>query len=56
MIYPAMILIVVFSVITIMMVVVVPKLLEIFENKDKLPMSTKVLIAVSNFMSSLLFA
>jgi len=51
MIYPAMILIVVFGVITIMMVMVVPKLLEIFDNKDNLPMSTKILIAVSDFMS-----
>jgi type II secretory pathway component PulF len=35
-----------------MMVVVVPKLLEIFENKDKLPASTKILIAVSDFLTN----
>jgi len=51
MIYPSMIIIVVFGVITIMMVMVVPKLLEIFDNKENLPMSTKILIAVSDFMA-----
>jgi type II secretory pathway component PulF len=33
-----------------MMVVVVPKLLEIFEDKSSLPTSTKLLIAISDFM------
>jgi len=32
-----------------MMVMVVPKLLDIFENKDALPASTKALIATSDF-------
>jgi type II secretory pathway component PulF len=31
-----------------MMVMVVPKLLEIFDNKDNLPTSTKILISISN--------
>jgi type II secretory pathway component PulF len=35
-----------------MMVKVVPKLLEIFEDKSKLPSSTKTLIAFSDFLSS----
>ncbi len=51
MIYPAFIVLVVIWVIAIMMVVVVPKLLEIFENKEALPMSTQILIKVSNFMT-----
>jgi len=52
MIYPSFIIVVVFAVIWIMMVEVVPKLLEIFENKEALPASTKTLIAVSDFLSS----
>lgn len=47
--YPAMIVIVVIWVIMVMMTMVVPKLLEIFEGSDKLPASTKLLIAVSDF-------
>ncbi|MDQ7022325.1 MAG: type II secretion system F family protein [Candidatus Gracilibacteria bacterium] len=35
-----------------MMVEVVPKLLEIFEDKEALPSSTKTLIAVSDFLSA----
>jgi len=52
MIYPAFIIIVVLAVIGIMMVKVVPKLLEIFWDKDKLPASTKTLIATSDFLSN----
>jgi type II secretory pathway component PulF len=33
-----------------MMTMVVPKLLEIFDDKSKLPESTQILIAVSDFM------
>ncbi len=50
MIYPAMILIVVIMVIVIMMVYIVPKLLEIFEDKSALPASTRLLISISDFM------
>ena len=49
-IYPAIIVIVVIGVIIVMMVFVVPKLLEIFENKDALPASTKTLIAISDIL------
>lgn len=49
-IYPAVIIIVVIGVIIVMMIYVVPKLLEIFENKESLPTSTKILIDVSNFL------
>lgn len=48
-IYPAMIITVVIWVIAIMMIFVVPKLLEIFSGSDKLPASTKLLIAISDF-------
>lgn len=47
--YPAMIIVVVIWVITVMMVFVVPKLLEIFSGSDKLPPSTRLLIAISDF-------
>lgn len=47
--YPAFIMVVVLGVIFIMMVVVVPKLLEIFQDKSKLPASTKTLILISDF-------
>ncbi|MCD5380391.1 type II secretion system F family protein [Candidatus Gracilibacteria bacterium] len=50
MIYPAFIMVVVTGVIMIMMVVVVPKLLDIFEDKSALPLSTQVLIGVSDFL------
>jgi len=52
MIYPAFILIVVTWVIMVMMVVVVPKLLDIFEDKSALPLSTQILIWVSDFLGS----
>jgi len=48
--YPAFIIMVVFGVIFIMMTMVVPKLLDIFEDKDALPDSTKLLILISDFM------
>lgn len=46
--YPAMIILVVFWVIFVMMTMVVPKLLDIFEDKTKLPASTQLLISISN--------
>lgn len=50
MIYPAFIIVVVIGVISIMMIVVVPRLLDIFEDKSKLPTSTQILMWVSDFM------
>lgn len=47
MMYPMFILIVVIWVVSVMMVMVVPKLLEIFSSKDNLPASTRVLISIS---------
>jgi type II secretory pathway component PulF len=52
MIYPSFIIVVVLAVIGIMMVKVVPKLLEIFEDKEALPASTKTLIVVSDFLAN----
>lgn len=49
-IYPAIIILVVIWVIVVMMVYVVPKLLEIFDNKDSLPFSTQLLISISDFL------
>ena len=48
--YPAFIIVVVFWVVFIMMTMVVPKLLEIFEDKASLPATTQTLIVVSDFM------
>lgn len=48
MIYPLMILCVVFGVVVIMMTMVVPKLLDIFEDKSSLPPSTRILIGISD--------
>lgn len=48
-IYPLLIILVVVWVIGVMMVVVVPKLLTIFEDKEALPLSTKMLIGMSDF-------
>lgn len=48
-IYPAMIMLVVIWVIAVMMIVVVPKLLEIFDDKSTLPASTQALIFMSDF-------
>jgi len=47
-IYPAAIVVVVIGVIAVMMTVVVPKLLEIFDDKSALPASTKLLIKISD--------
>jgi type IV pilus assembly protein PilC len=47
-IYPAMIMVVVAGVILIMMTMVVPKLLEIFDDKSSLPSSTQALIFISD--------
>ncbi len=52
MIYPLFILLVVFWVVFILMTMVVPKLLEIFWDKETLPASTKTLIHVSDFFSN----
>ena len=51
MIYPAMIMIVVLWVIMVMMTMVVPKLVEIFEWKESLPASTRWLMALSDFFT-----
>lgn len=59
-IYPAMIMVVVVWVIAVMMIIVVPKLLEIFDDKSALPASTKTLIFISdifvNYWYLLIFA
>jgi len=47
-IYPAMIMVVVVGVIWVMMTMVVPKLLEIFDDKSSLPASTQTLIFISD--------
>lgn len=47
--YPMFIMMVVIWVISVMMIMVVPKLLDIFQDKSKLPNSTKTLMAVSDF-------
>ena len=52
MIYPAFIIVVVLWVIAIMMIKIVPKLLDIFEDKSKLPVSTQTLMAFSDFLGS----
>ena len=48
MMYPFFILVVVVGVVSVMMIAVVPKLLEIFDDKAALPPSTRVLIAISD--------
>lgn len=48
-IYPVAIIFVMFGAITVLMVLVVPKIVEIFGNKDKLPALTRALIATSDF-------
>jgi len=53
MIYPAALVCVAFTVISALMVMVVPKLIKIFESKDiDLPLLTKALIATSHYMVS----
>jgi general secretion pathway protein F len=50
-IYPAVLFVVAASVVTAMMVFVVPKIVEQFSNYDvKLPMLTEIVIAISNFL------
>lgn len=49
MIYPWMILTVVLVVIIVMMTIVVPRLISIFNSKEALPSSTRVLIGISDF-------
>lgn len=48
MMYPMFIIFVVIGVVAVMMTMVVPKLLEIFDDKSTLPPSTKLLIAISD--------
>jgi len=48
MMYPMFIILVVIGVIAVMMIVIVPKLLDIFDDKSALPASTKTLIALSD--------
>lgn len=53
MIYPATIIVVMIGIGVVMTVVVLPKLIEIFDQFDaELPLATRVLIAVTNFMSN----
>lgn len=48
--YPAMIVLVVIWVVIVMMVVIVPRILEIFDDKSSLPLSTRTLIWISDFL------
>lgn len=48
MMYPMFIVVVVIWVVAVMMIMVVPKLLEIFDNKDDLPWTTRALIFISD--------
>lgn len=51
--YPIVVLIVMIAVFVIMMVAVVPKLIEVFQEFDaELPWTTQLLIAISNFMTN----
>lgn len=52
MMYPMFIIVVVIGVVWVMMIMVVPKLLEIFDSKDDLPWSTKALIFLSDFFTN----
>lgn len=52
MMYPLFILIVVIWVVSVMMIMIVPKLLEIFSDKSTLPASTRALMVVSDIFSS----
>jgi len=52
MMYPLFVIWVVISVVFVMMVAVVPKLLDIFENKDALPASTRALMSMSDFFTN----
>jgi type IV pilus assembly protein PilC len=55
MIYPAMILLVVFWVVFVMMTMVVPKLLDIFTDKSTLPPATQILIGISDIFTNYWF-
>jgi type IV pilus assembly protein PilC len=55
MIYPAMILLVVFGVVFVMMTMVVPKLLDIFTDKSTLPPATQILIGISDVFTNYWF-
>lgn len=55
MMYPMFILIVVIAVIAVMMILVVPKLLWIFDAKDNLPASTRLLMAISDAFANYWF-
>ena len=46
--YPFFIILVVIGVVSVMMTMVVPKLLDIFDDKSTLPASTKILMSVSD--------
>jgi len=52
MMYPMFIIIVVIWVVAVMMTMIVPKLLEIFDDKSQLPASTKVLMAASDMFKT----
>lgn len=55
MMYPMFIIIVVIWVVAVMMTMIVPKLLDIFDDKSTLPSSTKALMALSNIFQSYWF-
>jgi len=50
MIYPIAVVSVAFIAVSVMMVVVVPRIVELFGDRDKLPEATQLLIAMSDFM------
>lgn len=52
MMYPMFIIVVVIGVVAVMMTMIVPKLLEIFEDKSTLPASTKALMILSDLFKS----
>ena len=55
MMYPMFIIVVVIGVVAVMMIMIVPKLLEIFEDKSKLPASTKLLVSMSDLFRNYWF-
>jgi type II secretory pathway component PulF len=50
--YPMFIIVVVIGVIAVMMTMIVPKLLDIFDDKSTLPASTQTLMAISDAFKS----
>ncbi|MBU2545440.1 type II secretion system F family protein [Patescibacteria group bacterium] len=57
MIYPAVILVAMFGIGTLMLILVVPKLSKLFDDlKIELPLSTKVIVAIGNFLSAYWYA